>query len=1167
DFGFADCLSRTNGFGMNDCKGNDFYKAPECFLPNNYDEYNQEYINRGLNVSNRPSMAYLKIIINKKSQDEVSLKQQIYDLIQQEQAGNSNQIIQLNQTIISQKQQLQSLDTQVKNQQIEYQKINQTNIQLQEQISSLEAKLLVFKQKPQQINDQKFEPQPIQMKINQQIQQVSKQKEYIQMQQQNNDQKFQHQQIQMKTSEQIQQVQPQQAVNSWKPEVIQTFKTHFIGICLNLLIQILEQQYYPAIKNTEYSQNLKNLISQLLIKDPNKRYTLQHILDKPFIQQRLSKFQEEAESKSKSQNTRKKHTDINKFRTQFQKPFRKQGQQHFCCLQQNNNSNYQQTFNMIKPIQNSTNTKNQNLQNNQQNAQRQVQEEQKNEFVENQKRNLIQFGQNQQQNIEGVKLPIVCQKVNQNRNILFQQSTNQNTESTTLLKKQDQIRKCNPSPIPIIKNSQKHLKFHDLNKVRIINPNIQNQANNQTPSTKSTKQLEPIKTPTTYLSRRNTGYSIQDMDKSPISKKMDPQTTISTHDKKFPTRPSSIQQKHIQIVTQRKLQDKNDQDTINIPSSNQQLKKDQELNEQEKKISHFNQEHKESTNQNNQNLQTQIQKEEVNELTNNDSYQTTQKIKNTYSEKQETRDNPQNLQEQKNNEDPNYLGTPGGDQLFAKNKFNPILAEQNKIAGLQYRVDDAQEKIISHFKQEHKRESTNQNSQNIQKQIQKEEANEFINNNSYQTTQKIKETSQEKQETIDNPQNLQEQNNNENPNYLGTPGGDQLFAANKFNPILGEQNKIADFQYRVDVAQQDETQNKQNKENLVENQQSVQNDIECQKQKAFILPKEFSQFTKIYAKVINKPKNLGNTEKQNTLNEINKKQNLKQTDQVPTSPTKISNYSDKKHFTTKIKDNSDQQQSISSAKKNMSFELQQDSASCKFFTDKKIIQRIQTEKTCQEQLNEKNEGKKKIRKISYESGQKEIEQAHQSKQRPQKSSFFDRKQEKNQTVGQVNQLSQQYLINIQESLRSNQLQNQFGEQSQQKKQKLCNSSFKGVQENIYDENEQQSDEESFLKISTELDQNQNDSDQSIYISQLKSLIKTDPTQGQDIIQNYGTNEFTDTYLSDGIDKNCEFDQNQSYQEEKEEQEEEKQEKQHEDLDSEEERIEVQSQTRHDTRII
>ncbi|KAL4505403.1 hypothetical protein ABPG72_002465 [Tetrahymena utriculariae] len=943
--------------------------------------------------------------------------------------------------------------------------------------------------------------------------------------------------------------------------------------CHNLQIT---EQYYPAIQNTEYSQNLKNLISQLLIKDPNKRYTLQHIFDKPFIQKRLIKFLEEAESKSKSiplQITRKKNTNINQFRTQLrQTPIRKQGYQHYCFLQENNKANYQQPNkqNIIKQIYNSTNTKNQNLQNNQQNAQRQVQEEQKNEIVENEKRNLIQFGQNQQQNIVGVKLPIVCQrrslKVNQNRNLFIQQSTNQNTESTPFLKKQsfkqieqqDQIRKCNPSPKPIIKNSQKHLEFHDLNKVGIINQNIQNQANNQIQITKSIKQLEPLNTQTsTYLSRRNTGYSIQDMDKTTLCKKMDPQTTISTHDKKFPTRRSN-QQKHRYILTQRKLQDKNDQDTINIPSSNQQLKKDQELNEQEKKISHFNQEHKkESTNQNNQNLQTQIQKEEVNELTNNDSYQTTQKIKNTYSEKQETIDNPQNLQEQKNNEDPNYLGTPGGDQLFATNKFNAALAEQNKIAGLQYRVDDAQEKIISHFKQEHKRESTNQNSQNIQKQIQKEEANEFINNNSYQTTQKIKETSLEKQETIDNPQNIQEQNNNENPNYLGTPGGDQLFAANKLNSILAEQNKIADFQYRVDVAQQDETQNKQIKENLVENQQSVQNDIECQKQKDFILPKEYSQFTKIYAKVISKTKNLGNTEKQNTLNEINKKQNLKQTDQVPTSPTKISNYSDKKDFTTKIKDNSDQQQNISSAKKNMSFELQQDSASCKFFTDKKNIQRNQTEsssqqKTCKEQLNEKNEGKKKIRKISFESGQKEIEQTHQSKQSPQKPSFFDRKQQNNQTVGQVNQLSQQYLINSQESPRSNQHQKQFGEQSQQKKYKLCNSSFKGVQENIYDENEQQSDEESFLKISTELDQNQTDSDQSIYISQLKSLIKTGPTQGQDIIQNNGTNEFTFSYLSDGIDKNCEFDQNQSYQEEKEEQQEEKQEKQHEDLDSEEE---------------
>ncbi|KAL4510445.1 hypothetical protein ABPG72_020907 [Tetrahymena utriculariae] len=201
---------------MNDCKGNDFYKAPECFLPSNDDEYNQEYINRGLNVSNKPSMANLKIIINKNSQDEVSLMQKIFGLMQQQQADNSNQINQLNQTIIQQKQQIQSLDGKVKNQQIEYQKMNQTNIQLKEQISSLEAKLLEFKQKPQQNNAQKFEPQQAQMKMNQQIQQVSNLQEFIQKPQQNNAQKFQPQQTQMKMNQQIQQVQPQQVANTWE---------------------------------------------------------------------------------------------------------------------------------------------------------------------------------------------------------------------------------------------------------------------------------------------------------------------------------------------------------------------------------------------------------------------------------------------------------------------------------------------------------------------------------------------------------------------------------------------------------------------------------------------------------------------------------------------------------------------------------------------------------------------------------------------------------------------------------------------------------------------------------------------------------------------------------------------------------------------------------------
>ncbi|KAL4512659.1 hypothetical protein ABPG72_020496 [Tetrahymena utriculariae] len=101
----------------------------------------------------------------KNSLDEVSFMQQIQVLLQQGKANNSNLINLLNQTIIQQKQQIQSLDG---------------------KISSLEAKLQEFVQKPQQNTIQKFESQQNQMKFNQSIQQV----------------------------------QPQQVFNTWKPVIL-----------------------------------------------------------------------------------------------------------------------------------------------------------------------------------------------------------------------------------------------------------------------------------------------------------------------------------------------------------------------------------------------------------------------------------------------------------------------------------------------------------------------------------------------------------------------------------------------------------------------------------------------------------------------------------------------------------------------------------------------------------------------------------------------------------------------------------------------------------------------------------------------------------------------------------------------------------------------------------
>ncbi|KAL4513181.1 hypothetical protein ABPG72_017866 [Tetrahymena utriculariae] len=143
----------------------------EIWKENHYSQYlskNAKYLNKNH---------------NKNSQDEVNLMQQIQILMQQGQANNSNQINQLNQTIIiQQKQQIQSLDDQVKQlhqelskRETQNQKMNETNIQLKEKISSLEAKLQEFMQKPQQNNTYKFEPQQTQMKMNQQIQQIQPQ--------------------------------------------------------------------------------------------------------------------------------------------------------------------------------------------------------------------------------------------------------------------------------------------------------------------------------------------------------------------------------------------------------------------------------------------------------------------------------------------------------------------------------------------------------------------------------------------------------------------------------------------------------------------------------------------------------------------------------------------------------------------------------------------------------------------------------------------------------------------------------------------------------------------------------------------------------------------------------------------------------------------------------
>ncbi|KAL4513030.1 hypothetical protein ABPG72_017715 [Tetrahymena utriculariae] len=134
-------------------------------------EIKQIFRNKNISMLDSPDQNDVYLNHNKYSEDEVSLMQQIQILMLQEQAKNSNQI---NQTIIQQNQQIQSLDEQVKqlhqelsNYQIEYQKMNKTNIQLKE---VLEAKLQESMQESQQKNTLKLEPQQTQMRMNQQIQ-------------------------------------------------------------------------------------------------------------------------------------------------------------------------------------------------------------------------------------------------------------------------------------------------------------------------------------------------------------------------------------------------------------------------------------------------------------------------------------------------------------------------------------------------------------------------------------------------------------------------------------------------------------------------------------------------------------------------------------------------------------------------------------------------------------------------------------------------------------------------------------------------------------------------------------------------------------------------------------------------------------------------------------
>jgi NIMA (never in mitosis gene a)-related kinase len=55
-----------------------------------------------------------------------------------------------------------------------------------------------------------------------------------------------------------------------------------------LVLKILRGSY-PAIPD-HYSQDLKDLISDMLIKDPSKRPSMRRVLEKEFLAKRISKL-------------------------------------------------------------------------------------------------------------------------------------------------------------------------------------------------------------------------------------------------------------------------------------------------------------------------------------------------------------------------------------------------------------------------------------------------------------------------------------------------------------------------------------------------------------------------------------------------------------------------------------------------------------------------------------------------------------------------------------------------------------------------------------------------------------------------------------------------------------------------------------------------------------
>jgi len=68
-----------------------------------------------------------------------------------------------------------------------------------------------------------------------------------------------------------------------------------------LVLKILRGNY-PAIPST-YSQDLKDLVADMLIKDPSKRPSMRKILEKPFLSTRITKLLTMTIAKSEFSNT------------------------------------------------------------------------------------------------------------------------------------------------------------------------------------------------------------------------------------------------------------------------------------------------------------------------------------------------------------------------------------------------------------------------------------------------------------------------------------------------------------------------------------------------------------------------------------------------------------------------------------------------------------------------------------------------------------------------------------------------------------------------------------------------------------------------------------------------------------------------------------------------